>query len=263
MAWYIPQPWGHVDFSAVLRPELQIKDGGFVDRTFIGYGAHFSGDVKPALVRLGQGLHRLVIRRRRRDGPLSQRLKLDVHGWSGQQLDRHTTTQAAGNSVIVKPVREWGGAVGYQHHWTPTLRSNIGFGIYHEDINTLRGTVCNGGGSAAARTARQAGTAGCNLNKEFINPTVNLFWNPVPFVTFALNTCMPSAQRSAIEGARRTSWRACSRSSSKPRRPDSLRRNPPASPAGFLCPPLIPVTRTGVRGAKMPRPGRFLGRQFV
>ena len=22
-AWYIPQPWGHIDFSAVLRPQLR------------------------------------------------------------------------------------------------------------------------------------------------------------------------------------------------------------------------------------------------
>ena len=49
------------------------------------------------------------------------------------------------------------------------MRSNIGFGIYHEDINTMRGAVCPGGSSAAAVAARNAGTAGCNLNKEFFN----------------------------------------------------------------------------------------------
>src|SRR5205085_2228513 len=46
-AWYIPQPWGHVDFAAVVRPTLQVKDGLFVNRSFVGYGVHFSGDVKP------------------------------------------------------------------------------------------------------------------------------------------------------------------------------------------------------------------------
>src|SRR6202049_5251266 len=29
-AWFIPQLWGHMDFAAVVRPALQIKDGGFV-----------------------------------------------------------------------------------------------------------------------------------------------------------------------------------------------------------------------------------------
>src|SRR5260370_237000 len=46
-SWYITQPWGYLDVAAVLRPTLQIKDGMFVDRSFVGYGVHFSGDVKP------------------------------------------------------------------------------------------------------------------------------------------------------------------------------------------------------------------------
>ena len=33
VAWYIPQPWGHIDFGAVVRPDLHVKDGGAVDRT--------------------------------------------------------------------------------------------------------------------------------------------------------------------------------------------------------------------------------------
>jgi hypothetical protein len=200
MAWYIPQPWGHMDFSAVLRPDLQIKDGGFVDRSFTGYGANFSGDVKPRW--FGWDRDYIVWSFGAGDAMgryLSASSSVDTVGlvsnWTGI-----TTTQAAGNSVIVKPVREFGGAVGYQHHWTPTLRSNIGFGIYHEDINTLNGTVCSGGSSAAARTARQTGAAGCNLNKEFINPTVNLFWNPVPFVTFAVEYMY--AQRTTVGNQR-------------------------------------------------------------
>src|SRR5581483_4310058 len=46
-AWYIPQPWGHVDFSAVLRPGMQINDGVLINRSFMGYGWHVGGDVKP------------------------------------------------------------------------------------------------------------------------------------------------------------------------------------------------------------------------
>jgi hypothetical protein len=200
IAWYIPQPWGHMDFSAVLRPELQVKDGGFVDKSYTGYGGNFSGDVKPRWFGwdrdyivwsfgAGDAMGRYLSA-----GSSTDTVGL-VSNWTGI-----TTTQAAGNSVIVKPVREFGGAVGYQHHWTPTLRSNIGFGIYHEDINTLNGTVCPGGSSAAARLARTAGTAGCNLNKEFINPTVNLFWNPVSFVTFAVEYMY--AQRTTVGNQR-------------------------------------------------------------
>ena len=47
-AWYVPQPWGHVDFSAVVRPTLRIEDGtGAVDKSYVGWGIAGGGDVKP------------------------------------------------------------------------------------------------------------------------------------------------------------------------------------------------------------------------
>src|SRR5262249_42927445 len=46
-AWYMPQPWGHFDFSAVLRPGLNIDDGHFFSKQFVGYGGHFGMDIKP------------------------------------------------------------------------------------------------------------------------------------------------------------------------------------------------------------------------
>ncbi len=45
-ASYWAQPWGHVDFAGVIVPQ-RFNDGHFIDRTFVGYGGHFSGDVKP------------------------------------------------------------------------------------------------------------------------------------------------------------------------------------------------------------------------
>ena len=46
IASYWAQPWGHVDFSGVLVP-MQFNDGHFISREYLGYGGHFSGDVKP------------------------------------------------------------------------------------------------------------------------------------------------------------------------------------------------------------------------
>src|SRR5258707_2957203 len=37
-AWYIPQPWGHTDFSFVGLPQLQINDGRYVNKSYFGYG---------------------------------------------------------------------------------------------------------------------------------------------------------------------------------------------------------------------------------
>ena len=46
VASYWAQPWGHVDFAGVLVP-MEFNDGHFISREYLGYGGHFSGDVKP------------------------------------------------------------------------------------------------------------------------------------------------------------------------------------------------------------------------
>jgi hypothetical protein len=184
MAWYIPQPWGHMDFSAVIRPTMQLEDGtGAIDKNYVGWGMHFGGDVKP-----------------------------DWFGWQKDFITWHFVygdgigpyhNVAAGNSglglvsnlgkpglaltdVLFKPVVSWGGNTGYRHWWSPVVRSNFGIGVYHEDINGMNGAVCSGSSSAAAKAARAAGTAGCGLNKEVVTAAANIFWNPVPFADVGL-----------------------------------------------------------------------------
>ena len=46
-ALYIPQPWGHVDLSLVLRPGMQLTDGAYLSRSFMGYGGHIGLSFKP------------------------------------------------------------------------------------------------------------------------------------------------------------------------------------------------------------------------
>jgi hypothetical protein len=43
----LPQPWGHIDVSGVLRPGIDVTDGHFFDKQYIGYGGHIGIDVKP------------------------------------------------------------------------------------------------------------------------------------------------------------------------------------------------------------------------
>ena len=175
-AWYVPQPWGHVDFSAVLRPTLQVKDGLFVNRTFTGYGVHFSGDVKPGWFgwskdyitwqfSWGDGMGRYMA------GNTSEFSLVSNYPTAAP------ATLAAAKAVGIRTTVTWGGQTSYQHWWTPTLRSNANFGILHHDINNLggiHGFVCSG-------AARFSGTGGCGLNKELVTAAVNLIWNPVPF----------------------------------------------------------------------------------
>jgi hypothetical protein len=175
-AWYIPQPWGHMDFSAVVRPELQMKDGQFVNRTFTGFGLHFGGDYKPGWFgwskdhitwqfEWGDGIGRYV-------------------GGNSTDFDIITNypaalpaSRAAANLVRAQTTTLWGGNTGYQHWWTPTLRSNANFGIMHHDINNLGGAD----GFVCAGNAKFTGGGGCGLNKELVTSAVNLIWNPVPF----------------------------------------------------------------------------------
>jgi len=177
-AWYIPQPWGHMDFSAAVRPTLQIKDGVNIDRTYTGFGGHFSGDVKPGWFGWDKDDITWQFTAGESIGPF-----IGAGNGNGTigLVSNYTTGITRGN-LLVKPVFSWGGTVGYRHDWTPKLRSNFGFGIYHEDINTLNGVVCAGGASAAQTTARNTGAAGCGLNKELVSAAANIFYAPVSFV---------------------------------------------------------------------------------
>jgi hypothetical protein len=181
-AWYIPQPWGHVDFSAVARPTLTIDDGVKPAQRYVGWGLHFGGDVKPRLF----GWDRDFITWHAVYGNAIGPYMNIGSGNSGLGLVSNYTPALPFANQITKPVTAWGGNVGFRHYWASNLRSNIGFGIYHEDINTMRGAVCSGANTAAAIAARNAGTAGCGLNKEIVTGAANLIWNPVAFVDIGL-----------------------------------------------------------------------------
>lgn len=182
-AWYIPQPWGHMDFSAVLRPELQMKDGTFIDRSYVGYGVHFGGDFKPGW--FGWNKDGFTFQFEYGDG-IGRYLGGDVAMFSIiSNYPTGATTAANAGSVIARTTVAWGGNVGYQHWWTPTLHSNISAGIQHHDItnvgNSTLGFVCAGGTTAAL-----AGSGNCGLDKELISTEANLIWNPVPFANIGI-----------------------------------------------------------------------------
>jgi hypothetical protein len=185
-AWYIPQPWGHMDFGAVVRPALQMKDGLFFDRTFTGYGVAFSGDVKPHWFgwnkdfitwqfTWGDGVGRYI------GGNTTMLALVSNYGGPVTPAVRPATKAAAG-LVRARTVVGWAGNTSYRHWWTPTLRSNVAFGIQHQDINNLGGVdgfVCSG-------PAKFSGAAGCGLNKELVTSEINIVWNPVPFADLSL-----------------------------------------------------------------------------
>jgi hypothetical protein len=173
-ASYWAQPWGHVDFAGVLVP-LRYNDGHFIDRTYIGYGGHFAGDVKPGWFGwekddflfsfvAGEGIGVYS------SGGWSLAVPMATNFTVATSCATPTPTCQGGNAasnVIFKPVFGYSTNGGYQHWWLPNLRTTIAAGMAHQDINSqLIGPA-------------QAST----MSKEQWNTFINLVWNPVAFIT--------------------------------------------------------------------------------
>jgi Porin subfamily len=189
-AWYIPQPWGHVDFGAVVRPTMQIKAGN-VDRDYVGYGFNFSGDVKPHW--FGWNKDYFVW-----DFVYGNGAGRYLYAGSGSSfglVSNYSAKLAAvpgAPGIRIRTTSGFAGELAYRHQWTSTLRSNIGLGIWHLDIPGLNGAVCP---ASASRTS-----GGCALNEELVNGIVNLFYSPVPFVDFGVEYMW--GHRFTVSGAR-------------------------------------------------------------
>jgi len=178
-AWYIPQPWGHVDFSLVWRPTLQVyngQSGAFgINKTYSGYGAHFSGDFKPNWFGWDKDFFTWQAVGGDAIGPYINVYNLN----SGISLaSNYGQAGVSPSNTIVKPVFSYGGNIGYRHVWTPEIRSNIGAGYYREDVNNVNNVICPGVGTQAAKTSTGNG---CNFNKEIVTAVANVFWSPVAF----------------------------------------------------------------------------------
>jgi hypothetical protein len=173
-ASYWAQPWGHVDFAGVLVP-LDVNDGRFISRQFLGYGGHFAGDVKPGW--FGWSKDDFLFSFVAGEGIGNY----EAGGWSlASPLSTNFTVATscatprpgcvggmAASNVIFKTNFAYSTNGGYQHWWTPNLRSTIAAGVAHQDMSSqLIGP-----------------TTASTTNKEQWNTFVNLIWNPVAFIT--------------------------------------------------------------------------------
>jgi hypothetical protein len=174
VASYWAQPWGHVDFAAIAVP-LDVNDGRYISRQFVGYGGHVAGDVKPGWFGWAKDdfLFSFVA---------GEAIGTDMSGgWSlGVPLATNFSVQTAcrtpqpgctggmaASNVLFRTVFGYSTNGGYQHWWTPNLRSTIAAGMAHQDIDSqLIGP-----------------TQSSTFSKEQWNTFVNLVWNPVAFIT--------------------------------------------------------------------------------
>ena len=174
VASYWSQPWGHVDFAGLLR-FLDVADGTHVNQQFTGYGGHIAGDVKPGWWGYNKDdfLFSFVAGNAIGDyasGGDKTLFSLASNMTVATACATPTATctgQFAASNILVKPIFAYSTQGGYQHWWTPTLRSTIAAGISQQDISSqLIGPA----------EAVQA-------NKEMWTTFVNLVWNPVAFIT--------------------------------------------------------------------------------
>jgi hypothetical protein len=173
-ASYWAQPWGHIDLAGVLVP-MRFNDGHFIDRTFVGYGGHISGDVKPGWFGWAKDDFLFSFVAGEGIGYYTS------GGWSNSVAMSSNFTVAtacatpqvgctggmAASNVLFKTNTAYSANGGYQHWWTPNLRSTIAAGVAHQDL------------SSQLIGPSQASTA----TKEQWNAFANLVWNPVAFIT--------------------------------------------------------------------------------
>jgi hypothetical protein len=180
-ASYWAQPWGHVDFAGILTPQ-NVNDGRFISRNYLGFGGHFSGDVKPFSTApfglpgawekddflfsfiAGEGIGNRI------SGGWSNAVALATNFTVPTSCATPTVGCTGGNAasnVLFNQVFGYSAQGGYQHWWSPQWRSTISAGIAHQDINSQLI------GPSAASTA----------TKEQWNAFANIVWSPVSFVT--------------------------------------------------------------------------------
>jgi hypothetical protein len=173
-ASYWAQPWGHVDFAAMLTPQ-EVNDGRFISREYIGYGGHVSGDVKPGWFGwakddflfsfvAGEGIGNYASGGEKTLVNLASNFQVAT---SCATPTPTCTGLAAASNILVRPIFGYSANGGYQHWWMPNLRSTVAAGIAHQDIDSQ----LIGPNQAIA------------ANKELYNAFVNLVWNPVAFIT--------------------------------------------------------------------------------
>ena len=175
-AWYFPQPWGHVDLSAVLRPGLDVTDGHFFSKTFIGYGGHIGADFKPGW--FGWSKDDFILQFEGGDAiggfvnsSTNFAIATNYGAAGGYGAFGGPTTAASAALVRATTTGEIGGEIGYQHWWLDNLRSNINGGF-----NAHYGIPISLVGAAQAAA----------MNKELITAHANLIWNPVSFVDIGI-----------------------------------------------------------------------------
>jgi hypothetical protein len=150
---------------------MEIDDGKYFARDYIGYGGHVGLDVKPGW--LGWVKDDITVHFTAGDGiggflnsSTNYAIATNYGGTGAYGSFNGPTTLASAALIRSQTTEEFGTELGYQHWWMPNLRSNVNWGMNHHQI------------PANLIGAAQAGAQ----NKELYTAHANLIWNPVSFI---------------------------------------------------------------------------------
>jgi len=169
--WRIEQPWGHIQAGTQVIT-YNLNDGEFLDKSYIGYGGSLSGNFftwgKDNLTwgvaggdGIGDGIANNYGVATNFGGALAGQGVNATDSRSFFSTNRMLYDAAVQATTIVS----YSARVGYQHWWTPELRSTVDFSMNHNEVPALV--------QASGRAA---------LNKELNLAHANLIWSPVAFV---------------------------------------------------------------------------------
>ncbi len=176
----LERPWGEITGAAVVQ-KLELQDGAFLTKNYVGYGGGVSGHVIPGWFGwsrdnfgfdfyAGDGLGHYANPRGASEPTTSNALATNFGGaavgFYGTGMPG-TTTRANAARVLATTVTEWGAEGNYQHWWAPHWRSTISAGIQREDVPT---------------TLVGLSSATVGINKQLISAHANIIWSPVAFI---------------------------------------------------------------------------------
>ncbi len=197
--WRIEQPWGHIQLGAVVR-DITLNDGEYLHRSWIGYGGAISGNFFTwgkdnltwrAVAGEGMGNYQS-----NSGGAVATNFggALGGSGTCGTCNGTDSRSWFTTNrrlydaNVSGTPITNRSAGVGYQHWWTPQLRSSADISWSHSDMSSYY---------------LQASGRGAN-NKELTLAHANLIWSPVAFVDLGVEGAW--GHRVTVANAKGDAW---------------------------------------------------------
>jgi hypothetical protein len=191
------QPWGHVQVHGVVR-ELEMQDGAFISKDYLGYGGGVSGNVRPGWFGWdkdgfgwdlfgGDGLGHYV------NGTGGFGALATNFGGSAVEgnlcsygaAEGGRVTPACAAFVKARTITQYGGQLNYAHYWLPGLRSTAIVGYQGQDVpSTLIGPT----------------QSALVVNRSLWDAGVNLIWSPVAFINIGLE--YDFGQRTTLDNIR-------------------------------------------------------------